>query len=70
MKEQPSYWSGIVDALALVAITIIILLAALLAGCAHRPTPPPKPVESTGCIYTLISVEVVDLDADVDPVHR
>jgi len=44
----------------LVACTLLIIGAAVCSvGCAHRQPPPPP---STGTVYTLISVEVVDLD--------
>jgi len=59
-----AYAGGFVDALALVSVTLLILIAAIFAGgCAHRqPPPPPPPSTSTGCIYTVLGIRIVELE--------
>lgn len=66
MKTPPTYASGFIDALALVSVTILLLLAALFAGgcTARRVEPPAPPTPSTGCIWTVIDVQIVELDDD------
>jgi hypothetical protein len=56
VKRERSYASGFVDALALVAIAIMLIGAALVAGgCKRNPTIPPGD-------HVLLDCRVVDLE--------